>query len=60
MMAKVLVVLAPFLSFASTYNASKVHNMLILMLEPCFKSFNLVEPFVRRQKSYKWWGAITR
>jgi len=56
MMAKVLVVLAPFLSFASSYNASKVHNMLILTLELCFKSLNVVKSFVRRQKSYKWWG----
>jgi len=48
MMAKVLVALVPFLSFASTYSVSKAHNMLVLMLDLHFKSINVVKTFVRR------------
>ncbi len=32
------------------YNASKVHNMLALMLDPCFKSLNVVKTFIRKTK----------
>jgi hypothetical protein len=50
MMAKVLVALIPFLSFASTYSVSKAHNMLVLMLDLHFKSLNVVKTFVRKAK----------
>jgi hypothetical protein len=50
MMAKVLVALVPFLSFASTYSVSKAYNMLVLMLDLHFKSFNVVKVFVRKTK----------
>jgi hypothetical protein len=50
MMPKVLVALFPFLSFASTYNVTKVHNMLVLMLDLHFKSLDVVKAFVRRAK----------
>jgi hypothetical protein len=50
MMAKVQVILIPFLAFASTYNANKAHNMLTLMLYPHFKSFDVVKTFVGREK----------
>jgi hypothetical protein len=46
MMAKVQAVLAPFLAFTSSYNASKVHNMMALMLEPRFKFLDMVKTFV--------------
>jgi hypothetical protein len=46
MMAKVMGVLVPFLSFATTYTSSKAHNMLALMLEPHFKCMDVVEAFV--------------
>ncbi len=36
MMAEVQILLAPFLAFTSSYNVSKAHNMLALMLDPCF------------------------
>lgn len=49
-MAKVLVALVPFLSFASTYSVSKAHNMLVLMLDLLFKSLNVVKTYVRRTK----------
>jgi cobalamin biosynthesis Co2+ chelatase CbiK len=46
MMAKVQVVLAPFLAFTSFYNANKAYNMSSLMLDPCFKSLDVVKAFV--------------
>jgi len=47
MMAKVQVVLVPFLGFKSSYNASKVHNMLALVLDSHFKFVDVVKAFVR-------------
>ncbi len=41
MMAKVQIVLAPFLAFALFYNVNKVHNMLALVLDPCFKFLDI-------------------
>jgi hypothetical protein len=46
MMAKVQAILA----FVSTYNASKVHNMLTLMLYLHFKSLVVVKTFVGQEK----------
>jgi hypothetical protein len=46
MMVEIQVVLALFLAFASTYNVNKAHNMLALMLNPCFKSLDVVKAFV--------------
>jgi hypothetical protein len=48
MMGEVTVVLAPFFTFASTYIATKAHNMLTLMQDLCFKSLDVVKGFVRR------------
>jgi hypothetical protein len=42
--------LASFLSFPFTYKACKVHNMLTLMLNPCFKYLDVVKPFIGRAK----------
>jgi hypothetical protein len=50
MMTKVLVVLASFFSFAFTYEAWKAHNMLALMLDPCFNYLDVVKPFLGRAK----------
>ncbi len=50
MMAKVQVILGPFLAFTSIYNASKTHNMLTLMLDLRFKSLDVVKTFVRHEK----------
>ncbi len=46
MMAKMIVVLAPFLSFATTYTPNKAHNMFALMLDPHFKCLDVVKAFV--------------
>jgi len=45
-MAEVQVVLAPFVAFTSSYNANEAHKMLTLMLDPCFKSLDVVKAFV--------------
>ncbi len=45
-MAKVQVVLAPFVAFTSFYNTNQAHNMLTLMLDLCFKSLDVVKAFV--------------
>jgi hypothetical protein len=45
-MAKVEATLIPFLAFTFSYNASKAHNMLALMLDSHFKSFDVVKVFV--------------
>jgi hypothetical protein len=50
MMAKAQVVLAPFLPFTSFYNVNKVHTMLALMLDTCFKSLDVVKLFVGQEK----------
>jgi hypothetical protein len=46
MVVKIQVVLTPFLVFTSFYNASKVHNMLALMLDLRFQSLDVVKAFV--------------
>jgi hypothetical protein len=51
MMAKVMAILVPFLSFATTYIPNKAHNMLVLMLDTCFKCLNVVKAFVGRAKT---------
>jgi hypothetical protein len=46
MMVEVQIILTPFLAFIFSYNVNKVHNMLELMLEPHFKSFDVVKSFI--------------
>jgi hypothetical protein len=50
MMAKVMAILAPFLSFTTNYIRNKAHNMLVLMLDLCFKCLDVVKTFVGRAK----------
>jgi hypothetical protein len=50
MMTKVEATLTPFLAFTFSYNASKAHNILALMLDSHFKSFDVVEVFVGHAK----------
>jgi hypothetical protein len=46
MIVEVMAILAPFLSFATTYIPSKAHNMLALMLDMCFKCMDVIKTFV--------------
>ncbi len=43
MMGKMLVILTPFLAFAFVYNSISSHNMLTMMLDMRFKSFDVVK-----------------
>jgi hypothetical protein len=45
---KLMAILVPFLSFTYTYSVSKVQNMLVLKLDLCFKSLEVVKTFVGR------------
>jgi hypothetical protein len=47
---EIMAILAPFFTFASTYIATKVHNMLTLMQDPCFKFLDVVKGFVGKAK----------
>lgn len=47
-------VLSPFFSFASICNVNKVHNnMFVLILDPCFKSFDYMKALVGKVKAIK-------
>jgi hypothetical protein len=48
--AKVQVFLVLFLAFASTFNVSKAHNMLVLILDQHFKSLDAMKVVVGRAK----------
>jgi hypothetical protein len=50
MMAEMMVILAPFLSFTTSYTPNKTHNMFVLMLDPCFKCLDVVKAFVGWEK----------
>ncbi len=50
MMGKMLAILTPFLAFAFVYNSIKSHNMLTMMLDMHFKSFDVVKALVERLK----------
>jgi len=46
MQTKVIGVLKLLLAFASSFQPCHVHNMLVIMLDPCFKNLQLVGDYV--------------
>ncbi len=42
MVAEIINVLRPFLGFTKTFFRNKVHNMVALMLNPCFKGMDYI------------------
>ncbi len=46
MQHEVMKVFKHFLEFLKTFDSHQVHNMLALILDPCFKSLQVVENFV--------------
>jgi len=46
MRQEVVKVFKHFVEFLKAFDFCQVHNMLALMLEPCFKSLRVVESFV--------------
>ncbi len=45
MMGQVLNALGPFLPFYESYIVAKAHNMLAIMLDPCFKNMKIIWDF---------------
>jgi hypothetical protein len=43
MRLKVIKVIKPFLQFLKTFDGGHTHNMMAIMLDPCFKSLCVVE-----------------
>ncbi len=50
MISEIMVVMVSFFAFAFTYIATKAHNMLVLMLNPHFKSLDVVKGFIGKEK----------
>jgi hypothetical protein len=46
MQKQVDIVLRPFLDLMDCFKLSKVHNMVALMLDPCFKDLSLMGDYV--------------
>ncbi len=46
MRLQVAIVLRPFLDFMDSFKLFKTHNVLVLMLDPCFKDLSLVGDYV--------------
>jgi hypothetical protein len=52
MLNQVVFNLTPFLSFVLSYTFIKGHNMLVIMLDTQFKSFKVVQNFMRMWPKY--------
>ncbi len=46
MQKQVAFILRPFLDFVDCFKLSKVHNMVVLMLDPRFKDLSLIGDYV--------------
>jgi hypothetical protein len=42
----VIDVLTPFVTFSSSYIDFKAHNMLVIMLDLCFKNIKVIQDYV--------------
>ncbi len=51
MQKQVVQVLNPFLSFMASFQKAKAHNMLAVMLNPCFKGLGLVIQYVGKERT---------
>jgi hypothetical protein len=45
-MVQVVRILMPFLTFSMVYNHFKVHNMLAIMFDTCYKYMKCIQDFV--------------
>ncbi len=45
-MMQVINILSLFLAFSYIYNQDRAHNMLAIMLDPCFKNMKIIQDFV--------------
>ncbi len=46
MNSHVIDALTPFLIFSSSYIDAKAHNMLVIMLDLCFKNIKVIQDYV--------------
>jgi hypothetical protein len=46
MMIQVINILTPFLALAFAYNPTKVHKMMVIMLDPHFKNMKIIWGFL--------------
>jgi len=46
MNSHVIDVLTPFLTFSSFYIDAKAHNMLVIMLDLCFKNIKVIQDYM--------------
>jgi hypothetical protein len=53
MQKQVVGIMEPFLSFLVVPWTHKTHNMLALMLDPCFKGLGLVIQYVGKEKTFQ-------
>jgi len=44
---EMIIMLKSFLAFAFSLQPPSAHNMLVLMLDPCFKNLRLIRNYVR-------------
>ncbi len=54
MVIEVIDVLCCFLGFAKTFSQEKVHMILALMLDPCFKSMDYIMNHISRVQQLCW------
>jgi hypothetical protein len=59
MVKEVIDVLHCFLGYAKTFSQEKVHMMLALMLDPCFKGMDHIMDHISRDKN-TYVGALVR
>jgi hypothetical protein len=60
MKKEVVQVLNPFLSFVVSFQKAKTHNMLCMMLDPCYKGLGLAIQFVGEERAWQIVGEYDR
>ncbi len=51
MVVKIINVLCPFLGFAYTFFQNIIRNMLVLMLDPCFKNMDCIMDYIGKDQA---------
>ncbi len=51
MVVKIINVLCPFLGFAYTFFQNITCNMVVLMLDPCFKNMDCIMDYIGRDQA---------
>jgi hypothetical protein len=51
MVVKIINVLYLFLGFAKTFFQNIIHNMVVLMLDPCFKNMDCIMDYIGKDQA---------